>query len=121
MFSVNRQTDDGGELVGWGYYVIIQTGPDEFHLDAHLQENGRIEHEGENGGLVPIDKGDKIGKSGTSGNASNTSCETGPSHLHYEVREGDSWTSADPVDPEAHLGTKFNDDGDPISDSCAGS
>jgi hypothetical protein len=113
---------EGGEVDGWGHFVIIKTASNEWHLYAHLEEDGRINQEEEGGGLVSVDAGDVIGYTGPSGNATDDPCDGGPSHVHYEVRQGDEWTAnnePDPVNPEDHLGTEFDDNtGTAISDSC---
>ncbi len=108
---------------GYGYYVIIRTdGPNgeyEYHWYTHLKEENRINELDENGDPVTVDAGEEIGQTGTSGSASADSCDSGgPSHLHYEIRQGSSFDEADPVNPENHLGTQFNDTGVPISDTC---
>ena len=105
--AVNNDPD------GWGDYVVIKSeGEDRFFLYAHLRTT-----DVEEGGSV--DEGDLIGETGASGNACDTSCSCGPSHVHLEVREGDSqWYNADPQDPEDYIGADFDSTSTPISDEC---
>jgi murein DD-endopeptidase MepM/ murein hydrolase activator NlpD len=106
--AVNNDPD------GWGDYVVIKAeGENQFFLYAHLSAVNVEEGDS-------IIKGNLIGETGTSGNASDDPCNGGPSHLHLEVLEGASqWYNADPADPENYLGTQFDDDtGTAISDSC---
>lgn len=128
VFRVATQRNNEGEDVGWGHYVIIQTGTlesgdIEYHVYTHLQDEGRVSAKPESGdGFVTIEAGDEIGQTGTSGN-SDDDCSGGPPHLHYEVRQGDRWTASnepETVNPENHLGTEFSDStGTAISDSCS--
>jgi len=101
----------------YGYYVIIRITNDgagakyEYHWYTHLKKKSRIK-EGKQ-----ITAETEVGKTGISGNADDD-CSGGPPHLHYEVLKGDSWGEAEAVNPENHLGTKFNEEGNPTSDSC---
>jgi hypothetical protein len=112
VWSVSR--DKGG----YGYYVIVKS-DNKFHFYTHLKEKSRVNALDENGNAVTVNAGVEIGETGTSGNASTDACNGGPPHVHYEVREGNSWGSADPLDPENHLGTEFDGStGAAVSDSC---
>ena len=105
---------------GYGYYVIVKTGKEEFQYYTHLKKGSQIsEHPpGEDSGIRSIDQETVVGKTGTTGNA-DTDCSGGPPHVHFEVRTGaTTWGEASPVNPEKHLGTKFDDGGQPVSDSC---
>jgi len=99
----------------FGRYIIVQSdGGGTFTMYAHLSSRS-VE------GGDPVVAGEtKIGETGTSGNACDTSCSCGPAHLHLEMRQGgDGWGDSTPVDPENHLGTEFDDStGQPTSDSC---
>lgn len=108
-----------GENDKLGYYVIIKAGSNEFHMYAHLEEEGRLDQFTEDGGCcVNVNTEDRIGDTGPTGNASDDPCDGGPSHVHYEIREGDNYETGDPVNPENHLGTEFDDNGTATSDSC---
>jgi len=99
----------------FGRYIIVRSdGGDTFTMYAHLSSRS-VE------GGDPVVAGEtKIGETGTSGNACDNSCSCGPAHLHLEMRQGgDGWGDSNPVDPENHLGTGFDDStGQPTSDSC---
>jgi hypothetical protein len=111
----------GKATSGYGYYVIVKTGENDFQYYTHLQEGSQIsEHPpGQDSGIRSIEAGTIVGKTDTTGNVDTDPCEGGPPHVHFEVRTGAStWGEANPVNPESHLGTKFNDQGQPTSDSC---
>jgi murein DD-endopeptidase MepM/ murein hydrolase activator NlpD len=104
---------------GWGKFVIIESdifddGDPVVFVYAHLSQIGVTSGE-------TITEGDQIGETGVSGNASDTGCVKGPAHVHIETKPvgGDEiYNTADPTDPELYLGTKFDQDGVPILDSC---
>ncbi|WP_251930102.1 M23 family metallopeptidase, partial [Salinibacter ruber] len=116
---------EGGEVVqvafldDFGDYVVIQSSQNEnqYFLYAHLSSIAISEDDA-------VVQGRKLGETGESGNAQEAECN--PEHLHLEVREGDGRDSGwikdlggETVDPEEHIGTDFNEEGEATSDQCS--
>lgn len=108
VYAVNRQPN----VSDFGRYVIIRS-DDNLIMYAHLSKVSVNSSENVVGGKT------KIGETGVTGNACRSSCSCGPSHLHLGVKEGNTWGSGTPRDPEQKvLGTEFDSNGDPILDNC---
>lgn len=102
----------GPSNTDYGNIIVIETSQNTYHFFAHLSSVDVSNDD-------PVAEGDEIGSTGTSGNACESDCECGPPHVHVEVRSGSSdWRNATPEDPEDHLGTDFDQDGSPESDTC---
>lgn len=69
-------------LQPWGNYVVIKHGESVYSVLAHLKEGSVVVRQGQR-----IDKGEKIGLCGNSGNSSQ-------SHLHFHVSYGDEHHSS---------------------------
>ena len=102
----------------FGNYVVIKTqidGVDYWNLYAHLNSVSAKE------GFL-ISKGDFIGLSGKTGNASDESNPTPvTSHVHVEFRlfeDGISFNKSEAVNPEIFLATKFDTAGVPSNNPC---
>lgn len=78
----------------YGNYVIIDHGNGYFTCYGHMQYNSITVKVGDK-----VNKGQKIGVMGTTGYSTGN-------HLHFEIRQGDSWDSGTPIDPTDF----FNDD-----------
>lgn len=78
----------------YGNYVIIDHGNGYFTCYGHMQYNSITVKVGDK-----VNKGQKIGVMGTTGYSTGN-------HLHFEIRQGDSWNLGTPIDPS----TFFNDD-----------
>lgn len=87
----------------YGNYVIIDHGNGYFTCYGHMQYNSITVKVGDK-----VNKGQKIGVMGTTGYSTGN-------HLHFEIRQGDSWNSGTPIDPS----TFFNDDCSPVGGSGA--
>jgi murein DD-endopeptidase MepM/ murein hydrolase activator NlpD len=108
VYGVNRDKEESD----FGKYVIIQS-------DGKLIMYAHLSKVSVRGGDDVTMRKTKIGETGVTGNACRSSCSCGPAHLHLGVKEGSTWGSGTPIDPEkGTLGTEFSSNGDPISDNC---
>lgn len=88
----------------YGNYVIIDHGNGYFTCYGHMQYNSITVKVGDK-----VNKGQKIGVMGTTGYSTGN-------HLHFEIRQGDSWQSGTPIDPS----TFFNDDCTAVGGGASG-
>jgi murein DD-endopeptidase MepM/ murein hydrolase activator NlpD len=85
----DERTDDKGNKIGYGRFVIVQHKDGYQTLYAHLEKNGIEVKEGQE-----IKDGSEIGTSG------NTGGSTGP-HAHVEIGKGDILQKGNKINPES--------------------